>query len=56
MHGSMNAPSPPKTLSVMKYPTRQTFKRFFGHLPRWVVPLILLLLFGRFLLLFFMHL
>jgi hypothetical protein len=40
----------------MKYPSRHAFKRFFKRLPWWVVPLILLLLFGRFVLIFFMHL
>ena len=40
----------------MKYPSRRDFQRFFKHLPAWVIPLILLLIFGRFLLLiFFQH-
>jgi len=37
----------------MKYPTRQDFQRYFKRLPWWVLPLILLLLFGRFLVLIF---
>ena len=37
----------------MKYPRRRDFKRFFKRLPIWALPLILLLLFGRFLLLIF---
>ena len=40
----------------MKYPSRRTFLRYFKRLPWWVVPLILILLFGRFVLIFFMHL
>lgn len=40
----------------MKYPTHRDFQRYFKHLPWWVIPLILLLIFGRFLLLFlFQH-
>jgi hypothetical protein len=39
----------------MKYPSRNTFKRFFKRLPWWAVPLILLLLFGRFILILFWH-
>jgi len=37
----------------VKYPSRQDFQRYFKRLPVWVIPLILLLLFGRFLLLIF---
>ena len=37
----------------MKYPSHRDFKRYFKRLPVWVIPLILLLLFGRFVLLLF---
>jgi hypothetical protein len=33
----------------MKTPSSRQFKKFFDRLPRWVIPLILILLFGRFL-------
>ena len=32
----------------MKYPSKQDFKVYFSDLPIWVLPLILVLLFGRF--------
>ena len=37
----------------MKYPPHRDFKRYFNRLPWWVIPLIIVLLFGRFVLLFF---
>jgi hypothetical protein len=39
----------------MKYPSPRDFKAYFKRLPWWVVPLILLLLFGRFILIFLFH-
>lgn len=39
----------------MQTPSRQDFKRFFKGLPGWVLPLILVLLFGRFLLILLFH-
>jgi hypothetical protein len=33
---------------LMKYPSNQEFKSFFKGLPKWVLWLILLLIFGRF--------
>jgi len=39
----------------MKYPSRRTFHNYFKRLPWWVIPLILILLFGRFVLIFFWH-
>lgn len=35
----------------MKYPSNEDFKVFFKRLPKWVIGLILLLLFGRFIIL-----
>jgi len=40
----------------LKYPSTHDFKAFFSRLPRWVIPLILILLFGRFILMLFFHL
>lgn len=40
----------------MKTPPRHPFTAFFRRLPRWVVPLIIALLFGRFILIFLFHL
>jgi len=34
----------------MKSPSPWEFNNFFSRLPKWVVPLILVMLFGRFLL------
>jgi len=34
----------------LKYPSPRQFTDFFHGLPRWVIPLILFLLFGRFVL------
>lgn len=39
----------------MKYPSRQEFKRYFKRIPRWVILLILVLLFGRFVLIALWH-
>jgi hypothetical protein len=39
----------------MKYPSRQDFQRYFKRLPAWVIPLILLLLFGRLVILALFH-
>lgn len=49
------AARPENAPPFMKYPSRQDIQRFFRRLPWWVVPLILLLLFGRFILLLFFH-
>lgn len=32
----------------MKYPSRREVKSYFSRMPRWVILLILVLLFGRF--------
>lgn len=34
----------------MKYPDPEEFREFFRRLPRWVIPLIIVMLFGRFVL------
>jgi hypothetical protein len=39
----------------VKYPSRQDFKSYFKRMPRWVIPLILVLLFGRFVLVALWH-
>jgi hypothetical protein len=39
----------------VKYPSRQEFKSYFKRMPRWVILLILLLLFGRFVLIALWH-
>jgi hypothetical protein len=39
----------------VKYPSRQEFKSYFSHMPRWVTLLILVLLFGRFVLIALWH-
>ena len=39
----------------MKYPSRQAFKSYFKRMPRWVILLILVLLFGRFVLIALWH-
>ncbi len=39
----------------MKYPSRQEFERYFKRIPRWVILLILVLLFGRFVLIALWH-
>jgi hypothetical protein len=39
----------------MKYPTTKDFQRFFERLPWWVIPLILVMLFGRFVILALFH-
>jgi hypothetical protein len=40
----------------LKTPSPQDFKAFFDRLPPWVVPLILILLFGRLVLWLLFHL
>lgn len=40
----------------MRTPHPQQFKDFFNPLPFWVIPLILVLLFGRFVIMFFFYL
>ncbi|MEJ2154120.1 MAG: hypothetical protein P8X96_02195 [Desulfobacteraceae bacterium] len=35
----------------MKYPSSQEFKTFLKRMPRWIIWLILLMLFGRFIVL-----
>jgi hypothetical protein len=55
-NGSTKRGRPETAITPMKYPTHRDFQRYFKHLPWWVIPLILLLIFGRFLLLFlFQH-
>jgi len=47
-------PHPAKTVFnniAMKYPSNQDFKAFFKRMPKWVIWLILLILFGRFIIL-----
>ena len=39
----------------MKYPSLEDFRRFFKRLPWWVIPLILVLLFGRFVIIALFH-
>ena len=39
----------------MKYPSRQEFQSYFKRMPRWVVLLILMLLFGRFVIIALWH-
>jgi len=39
----------------MKTPHPQQFRSFFGTLPVWVLPLIVVLLFGRFIIAFFFY-
>jgi hypothetical protein len=39
----------------MRYPPRPEWKRFFNRLPRWILGLILVLLFGRFVILAVWH-
>jgi hypothetical protein len=39
----------------MKYPSREEFKSYFNRMPRWVILLILVLLFGRFVLIALWH-
>ena len=39
----------------MKYPSRQEFKAYFSRMPRWVILVILVLLFGRFVLIAIWH-
>ena len=39
----------------MKYPSREEFKSYFKRMPRWVILLILVLLFGRFVLIALWH-
>ncbi len=39
----------------MAYPTKDQFKAYFAKLPIWVVPLIIVLLFGRFVLILIWH-
>ncbi len=40
----------------MKYPSHQAFKDYFKDMPMWVIPLIIILLFGRFVILAVMKL
>ena len=39
----------------MKYPSRQEFQSYFKRIPRWAILLILVLLFGRFVLIALWH-
>ncbi|CAD7841974.1 MAG: hypothetical protein [Olavius algarvensis Delta 4 endosymbiont] len=39
----------------MKTPNPHQFRDFFDTLPAWVLPLILVLLFGRFVIAFFFY-
>lgn len=39
----------------MKLPSSQDFQRFFKRLPRWAIVLILILLFGRFVIVALFH-
>jgi hypothetical protein len=39
----------------MKFPSTKDFQRFFEHLPWWVIPVILVLLFGRFVIVALFH-
>ena len=40
---------------LMKLPSPQDFQRYFKRLPWWVIPLILVLLFGRFVIVALFH-
>ncbi|MGD9331077.1 MAG: hypothetical protein PVJ53_07180 [Desulfobacterales bacterium] len=44
-----------KARNTSKYPSRQDFKSYFRRLPRWVIALILALLFGRFVIIALWH-
>lgn len=40
----------------MKYPSRKTLAHYLRQIPRWVILLILMLLFGRFVIVAVFHL
>jgi hypothetical protein len=39
----------------VKFPSTKDFQRFFKRLPWWVIPLIVVLLFGRFVIVALFH-
>jgi hypothetical protein len=39
----------------VKYPSTHEWKKFFKRMPRWIIALIIVLLFGRFVLIAVWH-